>query len=73
MTCVGEELGPSAETTQEPENGIEMGENLLLEQKRDLEQLQENFPEVFSKKPGWTNLVQHVIKVKEGKPVRLPP
>lgn len=69
----GEDLGPMGASTQEKGKSAGVGENLSPKQRADLEYLQECFPKVFSKKPGCTNLVQHVIRVKERRPVRLPP
>lgn len=70
---LGEELGPSAIEAMGAGGSPSPGETLNPQQASDLVKVQREFPLVFSKKPGMTKLVQHHIKVKGDKVVRLPP
>ena len=48
-------------------------EHLSVDQWRQLGELQQLFPTLFSEKPGLTNVITHKIVLKDPKPVRLKP
>ena len=51
---------------------IKIGPQLTAEQRRDVEKLVEEFPDVFTTKLGLTHLVEHVIKVTDETPISRP-
>lgn len=70
---VTEELGPCKAKVMGATRDIGKGDNLSPAQKLNLAKLQAEFPKVFSKKPGKTSLIQHKIKIKGNKIIRLGP
>jgi hypothetical protein len=48
---------------------IKIGSHLTTEQRRDVEKLINEFPDVFTSKLGLTNLVEHVIRVTDETPI----
>ena len=50
-----------------------LGDQLSVEQKKELQTLLDEFCSVFQTKPGKTSLAEHCIQVVDNQPVRLPP
>ena len=57
----------------DPRGVSSIGEQLKVQQKRQLEGLLEKYQDVFSNKPGRTNRMEHHIETQASRPVRLPP
>ena len=57
----------------DPRGDISMGDQLDVQQKRELKGLLSEYRDVFSNKPGRTDMLQHHIETRESQPVRLPP
>ena len=51
---------------------FKIGDHLSQEEQTQLRQLLENFPDVFSDKPGRTHLIEHKIKLRDETPCRQP-
>ena len=57
----------------DPRGDISLGDQLDIQQKRELEGLLSEYRKVFSNKPQRTDMLQHHIDTRESRPVRLPP
>ena len=60
-------------TTGELHPSLSVGEQLIQEQHAQLQNMLEEFSDVFQDRPGRTNLVEHSISTGSAQPVRLPP
>ena len=60
-------------TTLDPWPTIEEGTNLTTQQQNDLDNLVDEYRDVFSDTPGWTDVVEHVINTGDASPIRLAP
>ena len=49
------------------------GEELTISQQANLNDLIKEFKDVFSTKPGKTNMIEHHIQTGDTKPIKLPP
>ncbi len=52
---------------------VHVSDSLSPDQTRDLKQLMEEFPSIFSSTPGQTSLLSHAIEVTSSSPVRCKP
>jgi len=71
-TIDGEPLGPITLETQEGSKEYVIGSQLTATQRQQMEQLLAQYPDVFSDKPGKTDVVEHVIRVTDDKPCYQP-
>ena len=60
-------------TTLDPGPMIEEGTNLTNQQQNDLDNLVDEYPDVFSDIPGRTDVVEHVINTGDASPILLAP
>ena len=60
-------------TTLDPGPTIEEGTNLTTQQQNDLDNLVEEYRDVFSDTPGRMEVVEHVINTGDASPIRLAP
>ena len=67
----GTPLFPAGEK-KETFRDIAISPNLLEPQREDLERLVSRYQDVFTERPGLTNLVEHDIRLTDDKPVRQP-
>lgn len=50
-----------------------VGDQLSTGQQKELQQVIQDYPDVFSTRPGLTTLAEHKIETGQAKPVRQPP
>lgn len=70
----GEDLmtSPCTSKFENPDN-VEISPDLTLEQKAEVRNLIQEFPDVFTDRPGLTNLLEHDIRTTTETPIRLRP
>ena len=62
-----------AHKTATPLADLTVGDQLSVEQQRQLRELLSDYPQVFSGRPGVTNLIKHTISVTDDTPSYRPP
>ena len=66
-------LGVSTTKTKETYKDVNINPDLSQQQKKDITSLVKEFSEIFSSKPGVTNLMEHKITLTDQEPVRSRP